>query len=155
MAAAVPAGAGRIQRIMLAADDSPGSARALEQLLTLRANLRVPEDLELHVINVQRPVAGDVASFVTSTNLSGYHREKADKALRAAREALKAAGLAFREHLHVGDPGPVISNVAASEGCDMIVMGSRGLGSHTAGLVGSVAASTLEHSRVPVLLVRA
>ena len=38
--------------------------------------------------------------------------------------------------------------------CDMIVMGTRGLGTHTAALIGSVAQSTVGQSAMPVLLVK-
>ncbi len=154
-AVAIPARvAGRLQRILLASDGSTGAAKALQQVLSLRSNLRDPQDVELHLVNVQRPVSGDVSSFVAAASLDDYHRERSDKALQPAREALRAAGLTFREHLHVGDPGPTISKLAATEGCDLIVMGSRGLGSHTAALLGSVASSTLANAAVPVLVVQ-
>ena len=155
--AAVPGparAAGLLQRILLASDGSAGAAKALQQLLFLRQNLRDGAGLELHLVNVQRPVSGDVASFIASGTLDDYHRERSDKALQPARDALKAAGLAFTEHRQVGDPGPTISHLAANQGCDLIVMGSRGLGSHTAALLGSVASSTLAHAAVPVLVVQ-
>ncbi|UUZ72143.1 universal stress protein [Polaromonas sp. P1(28)-8] len=95
-----------------------------------------------------------MASFVAARSIEDYHHERADKALQPARDRLQAAGLVFQEHRHVGDPGPTIANVAAAEGCDLIVMGARGLGSHTAGLLGSVATGTLEHASIPVLVVR-
>ena len=145
---------GQLRRILLASDGSPGAARALEQMLALRLNLREPQETVLHLINVQRPVSGDVASFVEVRSLEDYHHERSDQALRAARDKLQAEGLTFHEHRHVGDPGATIASVAATEDCDLIVMGARGLGSHTAGQLGSVAVSTLEHASVPVLVVR-
>jgi nucleotide-binding universal stress UspA family protein len=48
-----------------------------------------------------------------------------------------------------------IAQTAAALNCDLIVMGARGLGTHTAALLGSVAAGTLEHAGVPVLVVKA
>jgi YjbE family integral membrane protein len=155
--AAAPVGgaAAPLQRILLASDGSPGAAQALRRLLALRSQLRDPAALELHVVNVQRPVSGDVASFVAKTSLDDYHHERAEAALQPAREALAGAGVAFKEHQHVGDPGTIISELAAAQGCDLIVMGAQGLGTHTAELLGSVAARTLQLSRVPVLVVRA
>lgn len=153
--AVVPRVSGLLRRILLATDGSPGAARALDQLLVLRQNLSDPEGVELHLVNVQRPLSGDVASFVAVQTLEDYHRERGEQALAPARDRLRAEGLAFQEHRRVGDPGATIAGVAAAVGCDLIVMGSRGLGSHTAGLIGSVATGTLEHSSVPVLVVRA
>jgi nucleotide-binding universal stress UspA family protein len=67
---------------------------------------------------------------------------------------LDGAGLTHRVHLRVGEPGPTIAEAARELACDMIVMGARGLGSNTAALLGSVAQSTIEHARVPVLVVK-
>lgn len=153
-APAAAGGAAVLQRILLASDGSPGAAKALQRLLALRSQLRDAAGLELHLVNVQRPVSGDVSSFVAKHSLDDYHRERADQALQPAREALGAAGVPFTEHRHVGDPGVVINEVAAANGCDLIVMGAQGLGSHTGALLGSVAARTLQLSRVPVLVVR-
>jgi nucleotide-binding universal stress UspA family protein len=54
----------------------------------------------------------------------------------------------------VGPPGPTIAETAGALGCDLIVLGARGLGSHTAALLGSVAQSTIENAGVPVLVVK-
>ena len=62
--------------------------------------------------------------------------------------------MTVQEHRRIGLPGPTIAEVAVAQGCDMVVMGTRGLGTHTAALLGSVAQSTVEHSTVPVLLVK-
>jgi YjbE family integral membrane protein len=141
-----------IRRWLLAVDGSEGSARALQHMLTVRQQLRDPEASELHLINVQRPVSGDVSSFIATQSLDDYHRERSEAAMAPARAALAAAGLSAQEHLLVGQPGQTIAEVAAAQGCGLIVMGTRGLGTHTGALLGSVAQSVLEHSTVPVLL---
>lgn len=145
---------GHLQRVLLAVDGSEGAAQAVRRLIMLRQDLRAPGDLELHLINVQRPVSGDVSTFVSGETLDDYHRERSEKAFTPARALLEAAGLACQEHRHVGAPGPTIARVAQEQNCDLIVMGTRGLGSHTAALLGSVAQGTLEHSSVPVMVVR-
>ena len=67
---------------------------------------------------------------------------------------LDVAGLSYTEHRRAGDPGSSIAGVAASEACDLIVMGTRGQGAGAAALLGSVAQSTVEQSTVPVLFVK-
>ncbi|MBI5721452.1 MAG: YjbE family putative metal transport protein [Burkholderiales bacterium] len=151
-----PAGAGApLRRLLVATDGSPGAAAALQRALALRAQLRDGASIELQLVNVQRPLSGDVSSFVAAASIEDYHHERAERALAPARAALQGAGISAREHRRVGQPGQSIAEVAAAEGCDLIVMGARGLGSHTAALLGSVAAATLEHAGVPVLVVRA
>ena len=155
MPVAVPTHAfGQLQRVLLAVDGSEGAALATRRVITLRQELRDPTSIDLHLINVQRSVSGDVARFVAGGTLEQYHDERAEKALAPAREILKAAGLTHTEHKCVGDPGPNIAEVAQLQGCDLIVMGTRGLGTHTAALFGSVARSTVELSAVPVLLMK-
>ncbi len=150
-AAAVP---GRLQRILLAVDGSESAEHAVNYLLAVRQSMREPEAMELHLINVQRPVSGDVSRFVAGETLKDYHLERAEKALAPARALLSAAGQTYKEHQRVGDPATSIAEVAQSEGCDLVVMGTRGLGGHTAGLIGSVAQGTVANSSVPVLLVK-
>lgn len=143
-----------VRRILLAVDGSEHSRKAIEQVLSLSRESRDPSALEIHLANVQPGLPGDVAGFVSKDTVKGFHHEHAETALKAAREMLQQAGLAFKEHEAVGHAGPVIAEMANREGCSLIVMGTRGLGAHTAALVGSVAQSTLEHAKVPVLLVK-
>jgi nucleotide-binding universal stress UspA family protein len=108
----------------------------------------------LHLLNVQRPVTGDVSMFVGKEALRQHHHDKGLKALERARARLGAAGLPYTFHLFVGDPGQVISQYAREKGCDLIVMGRRGLGSYTGGLLGSVAHKVLHLAEPPVVLVK-
>ena len=149
-AAPIPA---KLQKVLLAVDGSEISDRAARYLLGLRNNLRAGDALAVELINVQRPVSGDVATFVPHSTLEEYHRERSEKAMASARAILAGAGIKAREHQRVGPPGDVIAEVATNEGCDLIVMGTRGLATHTGALLGSVAQGTLENATVPVLLV--
>ncbi|MCB1533690.1 MAG: universal stress protein [Rhodoblastus sp.] len=73
---------------------------------------------------------------------------------RAAHK-LRAAGVAFETCVYCGETAwEGITTATDDHGCDLIVMASRG-GEHMDGFVfGSVAASVLTRSRVPVLVVR-
>ena len=145
---------GRVQRVLLAVDGSEGAKHAVEQVVKLQRELRDGVELAVRLVNVQRPVSGDVARFVPGQTLDGYHRDNGEKALAPARALLDAAGIAYTEQFGVGDPGPTIARIAAAERCDMIVMGSRGLGVANAALLGSVARDTTEQATVPVLIVK-
>jgi nucleotide-binding universal stress UspA family protein len=140
--------------VLLAVDGSDGSIKAVRQLLALRDDLRQRETLSVQLLNVQRPLSGDVSRFVSGQTLEDYHKERSEQALAPVRAVLDAAGLAHQDHSRVGEPGRSIADAARELGCDMIVMGSRGLGSNTGALLGSVAQSALEYATVPVLLVR-
>ncbi len=144
----------RLQRVLVAVDGSEASGVALRRALSLRETLRHGDALDMHLVNVQRPLSGDVSLFIPGKTLDDYHRENSDKVLSAAREALGSAAGSVHEHRFVGDPGPTIAECASQLGADLIVMGARGLGSHTAGLLGSVTQATIAHAGVPVLVVK-
>jgi nucleotide-binding universal stress UspA family protein len=52
-----------------------------------------------------------------------------------------------------GPPAPAILRVAAEDGCDLIVIGSRGHGQLTGLLLGSVSSAVAQRARCPVLIV--
>ncbi len=146
---------GRLRSILVAVDGSASSERAIRYLIAmLEGARRDGEGPKLSVINVQRPVSGDVSRFVASDSLKDYHHENAEKALAPARALLDAAGLKYEELQRVGEPPTQIAEAAQAQGSDLIVMGTRGLGTHTAGLIGSVAQGTVAAAAVPVLLVK-
>jgi YjbE family integral membrane protein len=146
--------ASRLQHVLLAVDGSDSSAQAVRYLIGVRQDLREPETLDVHLLNVQRPVSGDVSRFVAGETLKEYHLEGSEQALAPARVLLDAAGLKYQEHRLVGDPAQSISDAAQTHGCDLVVMGTRGMGGVAAGLIGSVALATVAQCNVPVLLVK-
>lgn len=155
VAAAVPgAPERRVFRPLIAVDGSEGSLAAVRKAIDMRWLLNPDIETRVDLINVQRGVSGDVASFVSRESLQEYHRDRAEKALAPARALLEAAGLPYTTHQFVGQPGRVIAQFAAEQKNDQIIMGARGLGTHTGALLGSVAQDTLIHSTVPVLVVK-
>jgi nucleotide-binding universal stress UspA family protein len=142
-----------VRRVLVAVDPSATAAHAVRYLIGLRDEWRggVPEVL---LVNVQRALPGETSIAVPALAAENYHHERSELALAPARALLEAAGISCKEHTLVGDPGARIAQLARDQSCDMIVMGTRGLGSHTGALVGSVAQATLEHATVPVLFVK-
>lgn len=58
------------------------------------------------------------------------------------------------EIFEVGSPGAVIISVADRIGAELIVMGSRGLGTFAGVALGSVSTYVLEHAKIPVIVVK-
>jgi YjbE family integral membrane protein len=153
-AAAVPVPVAGARRIVLAVDGSTTSLGAVRQVIGMRSLLPAGIDLAVDLVNVQRPLPSEVASSIDRDALHEYHREKSDAALAEAAALLDAAGIAYTRHHFVGEPGRLIAQHAADRHADEIVMGTRGLGTHTGALLGSVTRGTIEHATVPVLVVR-
>jgi YjbE family integral membrane protein len=153
VAGAVQAQSGRLRRLLLAVDGSEGSMQATRQVIDMRQDLADPAGLELQLLHVQRPVSGDVSSFIASKTLDEYYQEQADAALAPARAALDAAGVRYEAQFKLGNPAELIARTAIERGSELIVMGTRGLGAAGV-MLGSVAQATVGESRVPVLLVK-
>jgi nucleotide-binding universal stress UspA family protein len=122
-------------------------------VIDMRQDLADPAGLELQLLHVQRPVSGDVSSFIASKTLDEYYQEQAEAALAPARAALDQSGVRYTATSKVGSPAEVIARTAAELGSELIVMGTRGQGL-AGSMLGSVAQATVAESRVPVLLVR-
>jgi YjbE family integral membrane protein len=154
VAAARPPRAAGARHVLLAVDGSPGAMAAVERVVRMRDALPAGTGFVVDLINVQRGVPAGSAAFVPRGSLRAHHQEQSTKAFAPALERLDAAGITHSEHHFVGDPGRIIAAYAGRHGIDEIVMGTRGLGTHTGALLGSVTRGTLEHSRVPVLVVK-
>jgi nucleotide-binding universal stress UspA family protein len=132
-------------------DGSENALRAVERAVAL---VRDRAPFELHLLNVQPSLSGDVTTFVGSTTVKDYHREEGEKALASARALLDRQGIPYKLHITVGPAGESIAGFAKKLGCDTIVMGTRGMGKIKGALLGSVSTEVIRHADVPVTLVK-
>ena len=140
-------------RTLVAVDGSENAARAVQLVVAMSSQLKEP--LSVCLLTVQSPIAGpNVKKYIGHDELEAHYREKGMAALAPAREAFDKAGVPYDHHIGLGNPAEVIVEYAKAHGAQHIVMGSRGLG-HLSGLVmGSVATEVVEHSTIPVTLVK-
>ena len=119
-------------KILLPADGSACSLRAVDQLIAHIDCLR--EVPEIHLLHVHLPIPiGRVQAHVGET-LHAYYLEEGSSNCRQRSRKLDAAGRFHTTHIHVGQPAEVIGKMAAELDCDLIVMGTHGRGP-VAGLV--------------------
>lgn len=78
----------------------------------------------------------------------------ANSLLTEFKVLLEQSGTQYSSCVVGGHAGLAILKVCEAEGCDLIVMGTRGLSDFEGMLVGSVAHKVLQHATVPVLVVR-
>lgn len=138
-------------RILVPVDGSEISLRAV------RHAARIAKDrpgTQIHLLNVQLPIHGSAPAFVSKSAIRDYHLEEGHKALAPAEALLRTEGIDFESHVARGDPGDTINGYADEKSCDAIVMGTRGLGSALAALLGSTANAVLRDAKVPVTLVK-
>jgi len=139
--------------ILVPIDGSENALRALRHIVSIRDLYREP--MELHLLNVQLPVAsGAVKMFISQQQLHDYYREEGVKALAAARALLDQAGIDYQHHIGVGEIAATIVSYAKEKRCQQIVMGSRGGGGFSGVLLGSTAIRVVQLADVPVMLVK-
>jgi nucleotide-binding universal stress UspA family protein len=138
-------------KLLIPVDGSANCERAVKHVIEM---IKAGHSAEIHLINVQLPISGDVSSFVGRGAIDDYHRDEAEKALASTKQALAAAGISYKVHIGVGNPGDVIASFTKKLSITQIVMGTRGLGSAFGLLLGSVATHVISHVDIPVTLVK-
>jgi nucleotide-binding universal stress UspA family protein len=142
-----------MHRLLLPIDGSPPSLQAVERLLGMLGWYREP--LEIHLLNVQHALHRDVGQFIAAEDVMGYHQDEGRKALAAARARLDQAGVPYLQHVVVGDlAAETIAHFAREKGIGQIIMCSHGRPAVGELLLGSVARGVLQHTDLPVTLVR-
>jgi nucleotide-binding universal stress UspA family protein len=140
-------------KILLAVDGSESALRAARQLVTTASWLKHPPAVHLVAVHRPVPMANRAASVVGKDAIESYYRDETQAALQGAREILRLAGLACTEHVVIDEPAAGIETVAREQGCDLIYMGTRGLGAVKSLVLGSTAQKVLHLAKVPVVLV--
>jgi len=141
-----------VLKILLPVDGSDSSNKSAADFIQLIDCYK--ETPEIHLLNVQLPVDGNVSFFIDKENIKQYHQEEGMNKLQNARELLEQAGLTCQFHIVVGEPAEMIVNFAKEKLFDWIVIGPRGMGVVKSLLLGSVTNKVMQLSTVPVLLIK-
>ena len=147
----LPAALGKRLRVLVAMDGSAPALRAVERLVAWRGWLG---EVEVHLAYVQQPLTMLEHVLPPHDDVLGqWSTQEGREATQAARELLRGAGIDQHLHLTVGEPALELRTLAAQTSCDLVAMGTRGLGAAHHALLGSVALKTAAASGVPVMLV--
>jgi nucleotide-binding universal stress UspA family protein len=138
-------------KILLPVDGSEVSLDAVRYAVRLaRSGLRMHAVLA----NVQEPASlyelvvahdADVIDLISAE--AGAH------ALASAETLLKQADIPYEREVAKGDPAHTLVDILERFGCDMVIMGARGMGTLRSALLGSVSHEMLHAARVPVMIV--
>jgi nucleotide-binding universal stress UspA family protein len=133
-----------MHRILLAYDGGDPAKRALEQTIELARRF----DASVGVISVVPARNGKAP--VDPWDDRTVHAEE----LLEARRLLREAGIEAELMEPAGDVAKTIERVADERGYDTIVVGTRGLGSLTKALQGSVSEHVATHAHATVVIAR-
>ena len=141
-------------KLLVPVDGSESSSRAVNHLIKKLGWFK--DGAEIHLLNVQHPIpyGNRVSSVIGHDKIAQFHQEEGMAALKNAMKKLDAAKFKYHYHIGVGEAAEVICQYAKEKGCDQVFMGTRGLGSVSNLVLGSVANKVIHLSPVPVLLVK-
>ena len=142
-----------MHKALVPVDGSTNSLVAVRHAISLAKDR---EPLEIHLLNVQPPVHGDVAMFVSSSAVRRFHEAEAQKALAPACRMLEDDGIPYTPHIVVGHTAQAIAEWASKLRCDNVIMGTRGLGTVSQLMHGSVTNAVIRQMdpAIPVILVK-
>jgi nucleotide-binding universal stress UspA family protein len=143
----------RTMRILLPVDGSATAMAAVRHVLHLMT-LGLAADVVL--VNVQEPPTLYEVVVAHDAQVLEHVRSDAGADLLAQAEALlDSAEVSWQSEVAGGQPAAMILELLENYGCDAVVMGAVGAGHpHDRTALGSVAQAVLEHSPVPVTVVR-
>jgi len=140
-------------RIVVGVDGSPSSISALRWAIRQAGLTGAAVDA---VIAWHYPViAGGGYGVAPMVTAGGFDfRENAEKVLADAISAAvdPASSVPVRGRVAGGNPAQVLLD--ASDGADLLVVGSRGYGGFTEALLGSVSQHCVHHAHCPVVVIR-
>jgi len=141
-------------KLLVPVDGSDHSGRTIEYLLQHLNWYK--GGAEIHLLNVQHPMpyGSRVSSVIGHDKINQYHHDEGMAALKSAMQKLDAAKVKYHHHIGVGDAAEIIGKYAEEKGCDQIFMGTRGMGTVSNMLLGSVATKVIHLATVPVVLVK-
>lgn len=138
------------QEILLAVD---GSDHALHATKVAAELARTLKSKNLRIVVAYDPIPPYLGEPNLQQAISARMKE-AQKILKKAEEAVGEIPAEVHTELIEGSPAEAIIEVAKTRKCDLIVMGSRGLGRLTGALLGSNSQKVVSHAPCPVLIAR-
>ncbi|RXT02318.1 universal stress protein [Ammoniphilus sp. CFH 90114] len=141
-------------KILVAYDGSQLSDLALQKAIKLA---QWDSKIEIHVIHVgtyrmylkEYKLAGEMKQSITIPVLEG-----GEEIILKIKQSLKPLANPWRTYLLKGYPGKVIVRHAEQYHCDLILIGNKGASKWKEWLLGSVSWYVVQHSTVPVLVIK-
>lgn len=137
-------------RVLVPLDGSPNSQHGVRHVASEYLKDR---DLEIHVLNVQRPLSKYIGRFVSRKTWIEFQQERAEEALEPARRTLNSSGIPYVVHTEFGDKAVCIADTARRLRCERILMSTTRKSSLVRWVEDSLTNQVIERTTVPVQVI--
>ena len=141
-------------KILLAVDGSKSALHAVDSLIEHAGWYRDRPTVELVTVHPPVPRLPGLSKLVSKAQLQRYYEEEGGAQLAGAKKMLEDAGIDYEARVLVGPVAEILVAHAKAKRCDMIFIGSRGMGAARNLLLGSTVTKVLHLAAVPVLVAR-
>lgn len=138
----------KIKKVLVALDGSKNSFRGLDEAIIVARNCHA-SITGVYVSPLSPPASVEQKAYVKKYLLKNAH-----KFLKKAKTHSAQNGILFYEKIMYGDIGPKIVKFAHDKNFDLVIIGSRGMGSVKEIFLGSTSNYVLHKSRIPILIVK-
>ena len=102
-----------MKSVLLPIDGSPCALRAVELILAKRARYSHPEEMAIHLVNVQLPFTVEDIRWASKEQVNEYYQGRSERETREACALLDRAGVGYTRHDLVGEAAEEIATLAA------------------------------------------
>jgi nucleotide-binding universal stress UspA family protein len=139
-----------VQRIIVADDGSVFARKAIDKAVELAKK----EESEIICVNVMEDFCPIGLTEIDCNVVRELQTKESNVITANALEKFKQAGVRARVIVETGSPAEMIVEIAKREGADLIIAASHGKHGAKKFAFGSVTARLIEHSTVPVLVMK-
>ncbi len=142
------------KRILVPYDGSEHAKKAVRQAVSIA---ECTEDAVLYVISIDEDISAldmnNLERAYMNEQLQAVHSSPAKTHIQDAKGMIPPSVKA-EYTTRTGDAGPLLESFAREKNCDLVVMGSRGLGALSGLVMGSVSNYLAAHIACPIFIIR-
>ncbi len=141
------------KKILIGYDGSEASKKALKKAVDLAKMCGG----ELHIVGVVRPFEFAAIDYIPPEEIEQYEKEeisKEERFLKEAKEIAEEKEVKAITKVVEGEPAEELMAYADQNGCDLIVVGHRGVGGFKRMILGTTAGNLVKYANQSVLVVK-
>ncbi len=136
-----------MEKILVAYDGSPNSLNALDQAVEMARHYNASMLIATVIPDVMHIIANETIKIPRAA------KERSNKMVEEIVRSIRKDGVEANGAVLIGDIATELLKAAEENGCDLIVIGKRGLNNVDSFLIGSVTEKVVKHTNFSVWVV--